>query len=244
MKFFVISDTHSYYDAMIDGLNNAGFDKNNPAHTLIVCGDAFDRGYQAKELLDYLNSTERKILIKGNHDDMLMELLKRKFPNATDERNGTVDTVYQLGYEEGTEKFSEYCRKASRLYTPLYSQMKDYFETKNYIFTHSWMPLTSERYGFYSFDADWRNAPAENWKDARWHNPYEFAQAGMKPDKTVVFGHWHTSWPRAWYENGQERGPDADFSIYYGDGYIGIDAMTAYSGKVNVLVLEDEFLEE
>ena len=32
----------------------------------------------------------------------------------------------------------------------------------------------------------------------------------------------------------------ADFSIFYGDGYIGIDAMTSYSGKVNVLVVEDE----
>ena len=34
------------------------------------------------------------------------------------------------------------------------------------------------------------------------------------------------------------------FDPIYGDGYIGIDATTALSGQVNILVLEDEFLEE
>lgn len=43
MKFFAISDMHSFYDPMIDALDQAGFEKNNPEHTLIVCGDAFDR---------------------------------------------------------------------------------------------------------------------------------------------------------------------------------------------------------
>lgn len=37
-----------------------------------------------------------------------------------------------------------------------------------------------------------------------------------------------------------EFGLNADFSPYYGDGYIGIDSCADCSGKVNVLVLEDE----
>jgi len=61
-----------------------------------------------------------------------------------------------------------------------------------------------------------------------------------------VFGHWHTSWPRhhwAWSDEAKpEVGEGADFSPYYGNGFIGIDACTAYSGKVNVLVLEDELM--
>lgn len=36
---------------------------------------------------------------------------------------------------------------------------------------------------------------------------------------------------------------DECFDPYYMDGLIGIDAMTAYSGMVNVLVLEDEMIE-
>ena len=37
---------------------------------------------------------------------------------------------------------------------------------------------------------------------------------------------------------------DAIWDPYYSDGGIAIDACTAHPGKVNVLVIEDEFLEE
>jgi hypothetical protein len=47
------------------------------------------------------------------------------------------------------------------------------------------------------------------------------------------------------FANEPEFGEGADFSpYYYDDKLIAIDACTAYSGKVNVLVLEDDFLEE
>ena len=59
-----------------------------------------------------------------------------------------------------------------------------------------------------------------------------------------MFGHFHTSWPRHNYEGKPEFGEGADFNIYYGNGYIALDAMTAYSGKVNCLVIEDDFLED
>ena len=125
--------------------------------------------------------------------------------------------------------------------------MTDYYETANYIFVHSWIPTKEKPYNTYApdmtemvFDENWRNADEERWKAARWVNPYIFALAGLKPDKTIVFGHWHTSWPRARLYGGYEYTGKADFSIFYGDGYIGIDAMTSYSGKVNVLVVKDE----
>lgn len=250
VKFFVISDMHSYYDPMIKALNEAGFDKNNADHTLIVCGDAFDRGSQSFEVLEYINSLEQKVLVKGNHDDMLVELLERKIPNIVDDRNGTLGTVYQLGFESSLTVFSDFCDIAYKKYKPFYDSMVNYFETKNYIFVHSWIPLIRmdnlPKYYVHdrkwAFNDDWRNATEDMWDDARWGNPYELAAMGLKPDKTVVFGHWHTSWPRARYEGKEEFGSDADFSIYYGDGYIGIDACTAASGKVNVLVIEDEFL--
>lgn len=247
MTFYVISDIHSYYEQMINALNEAGFDKRNPDHTLVVCGDAFDRGSQAFETLEYLNSLERKVLIKGNHDDMLLELLKRKVPSLIDDRNGTLSTVYQLGYDTDIKTFEKFCDKAYERFKPFYDSMVDYFETENYIFVHSWIPLIRQdtlpkhytRKRKWAFNEDWRNAFEDSWDDARWGNPYELASQGFKPDKTVVFGHWHTSWPRAHYEGKDEFGENADFSIYYGDGYIGIDACTAHSGKVNVLVIED-----
>ena len=44
------------------------------------------------------------------------------------------------------------------------------------------------------------------------------------------------------YEGKDEFGREADFSTYYGNGYIGLDAMTAHTGKVNVLVVEDNMI--
>ena len=55
-------------------------------------------------------------------------------------------------------------------------------------------------------------------------------------------GHWHTSWARAYFEGKDEFGSNADFSTYYGNGYIGLDAMTAHTGKINVLVVEDNMI--
>lgn len=56
----------------------------------------------------------------------------------------------------------------------------------------------------------------------------------------IVCGHWHTSYGHSKYERkGTEFGEDADFSPYYGPGIIAIDACTAFSGKVNCLVIED-----
>lgn len=247
MKFFVISDIHSFFTPMIAALDKAGFDKNNPNHTLIVCGDSFDRGMQSVEVLEYLDSLERKVLIKGNHDDLMMELLNGRIPKPTDTHNGTTETIFQLGYKAGTTKFADYCSEARKKYVPFYNQMVNYFETANYIFVHSWIPTKNPRDCIHSpdlsataFDKNWRNADEKRWKAARWVNPFAFALAGLKPEKTIVFGHWHTSWPRARLEGGLEYTGKADFSIYYGDGYIGLDAMTAYSGKVNVLVVEDE----
>ncbi len=52
--------------------------------------------------------------------------------------------------------------------------------------------------------------------------------------------HWHASLGHAKYEcRGSEHGEDADYSPYYGDGIIAMDACTARSRRVNVMVIED-----
>ena len=79
----------------------------------------------------------------------------------------------------------------------------------------------------------------EQWNQARWFNGMDAAQTADE-NKTIVCGHWHTSYGHSKYEHkGTEFGEDADFSPYYGPGIIAIDACTAFSGKVNCLVIED-----
>ena len=117
--------------------------------------------------------------------------------------------------------------------------MLDYFETEHYVFTHGWIPSIPNRDKSYSYISSWREADREQWNQARWFNGMDAAQTADE-NKTIVCGHWHTSYGHSKYEHkGTEFGEDADFSPYYGPGIIAIDACTAFSGKVNCLVIED-----
>lgn len=124
--------------------------------------------------------------------------------------------------------------------------MVNYYETAHHVFVHSFVPLFIDKSHYThikNWNPDWRNASDEDWSEACWGNPFELAEEFWKEDKKLVFGHWHTSWARHNYEGLPEFGEGAVFDPYYGDNYIGIDACTAASGQVNVLVLEDELLE-
>lgn len=97
-KYFVVSDIHSFYNALIEGLKRAGYDQENPNHILVVCGDIFDRGGQPLEVYNFLISLpkERRVLIRGNHEYLLRELINRQMPYSHDESNGTWQTLLDI----------------------------------------------------------------------------------------------------------------------------------------------------
>ena len=53
MKLFVLSDVHSFYEPMMAALNKNGFDINNEDNHIVICGDLFDRGPDARKVLDF-----------------------------------------------------------------------------------------------------------------------------------------------------------------------------------------------
>ena len=241
-KFFVMSDIHGFYDEMITALDEAGFDKNNEDHWIITCGDHFDRGEQPLQVLEFLQGLPRKILVKGNHETLLLEFVCRGFPYTYDWQNGTTLTVMNIA--PNAESFGEACTITYAKVKDFIDGMVNYFETEKYIFVHSWIPVIDQSRILSTFKKDWRESHYQEWEDSRWGNPYRFIEQGLLPDKTVVFGHWHcsTGWAKA--EGRTEFGKDAKFDPFYGDGFISIDACTAHSGKCNVVVIEDEFLKE
>ena len=93
-KYFIVSDIHSFFTALVKGLDQAGFDRNNKDHVLIVCGDIFDRGFETIEVYKFLRGLpkSRCILIRGNHEDLYFDLLKKDCPDSYDYSNGTVRT--------------------------------------------------------------------------------------------------------------------------------------------------------
>ena len=257
-KLFVVSDIHSFYTPLKKALDEKGFDPNNENHWLIVCGDAMDRGDESEEILHFLMSLERKVLVKGNRDLLLEELCKREFPYSHDTSNGTVKTVQDLGGNTLPSAFAECCEVTWNKTARYRELLVNYFETQNYIFVHSWIP-TNIKYDeaaskpwfkvgkTHSYKEDWRNATDEEWEEAMWGNPFYHAQEGLnQTGKTIVFGHFHCSAGHSLnnFLTYSEFGEDAIWEPYINEqqGIIGIDRCTAHTGECNVLVLEDKFL--
>lgn len=218
-------------------------------HKLIMLGDLFDRGHEAKQLQQFIleqMEQDKIILIRGNHEDLFVELVTTDagMPYSYHKSNGTYDTALQLtGFDPVMASIRHYDFADAAKDTPFYKEiiqaMLDYFETEHYVFTHGWIPSIPNRDKSYSYISSWREADREQWNQARWFNGMDAAQTADE-NKTIVCGHWHTSYGHSKYEHkGTELGEDADFSPYYGPGIIAIDACTAFSGKVNCLVIED-----
>lgn len=244
-RYFICADIHGFYDELISALDGVGFHLFNPEDILVVCGDAFDRGNQALEvytLLKDLQSYDRLIYIRGNHEDLLFdcveEMLHYDKPNFHHYSNGTVATITQLERDNKVKEVLSFIEKYSR----------DYYELGDYIFVHGWIPYTIKHKAIgLPFEMGLEYVPEldatpEEWKRARWHNGMESWINGIKiPNKTIVCGHWHCSWGNYFiHKKGSgEFNPDSDFKPFIDDGIIALDTCTAYTHKINIIVIDE-----
>ena len=258
MRYYVTADVHGYYTALITALTEAGFFQDSTPHKLIICGDLFDRGEEALQLQAFITELLKKdqvILIRGNHEDLALDLLhgwhRSSYLEHHHNTNGTVDTVCQLTGASARQIYTNTQQVGHGfLKTPYIQQiipaMVDYYETSNYIFVHGWIPCTAVSTDCgqkeYYPTPHWRDGVPTLWKKARWINGMEAAHSGItEPGKTIVCGHWHTSFGHCFYEgDGGEFDNHPNFAPYYDRGIIALDACTALTGKVNCIILEDE----
>ena len=252
MRYYVTADVHGFFTQTAAALERAGYFADTEPHKLVILGDLFDRGKEAKEMqsfvLDLMDRNE-VILIRGNHEDLFVEMVTTDHGLAYDHhvRNGTFDTALQLtGYDPVLARLRNYdfadAAKGTPLYQKIIPSMLDCYESPKYVFVHGWIPCIRERNGSFRFVAEWRTADQQEWMKARWYNGMAAAAQGVTEEgKTILCGHWHTSFGHSCLEGkGPEFGAGADFSPYYGSGIIALDACTGYSGAVNCVVLEDE----
>ena len=247
MRYYVTSDPHAFLTPMLQALNEAGY-KGEPDQKIVVLGDVMDRGKEPLEmqkfLLDHLERDDI-ILVKGNHEDLFVELATIDGGKAEEHHvhNGTFRTGYQLtGWHHQTARARPYDFAMALQQTPFYREiipaMSDYWEAGDYIGVHGWLPIRRP-YSFCRIDPNWRDAGKDTWYRARWDNGMYCFLFDRVPEKTVLCGHYHTSFAHSRYEhNGPEFGRGADFSPYYGKGIIALDACTALSKKVNCVMVE------
>lgn len=240
---FAVSDIHAHAGRLFEALEAAGFDRNDPHHLLVVCGDYFDRGGESRAVYRYLRATPNKILLRGNHEIMLENALTRGFLRDVDVRNGLDRTILSLFGSDSLDyngriyadpdEVADVLRFAAGTY--------DYFETAHHCFVHGWLPLAIDEQGVASPHADWRVATRDEWRRAAWIEwQHAYAAEGLLPrDRVLVCGH-RTAAYGAKFDPSRRTN---DFSIFRGEGLIAIDAQTVTSGRVNVLVLRDEPLE-
>lgn len=260
MKYFVISDPHGFYTKTRQALKDAGFFDEGEDGKLVLLGDLLDRGDEPCEMVEFMYMLKRQgrlIYITGNHEWLLVKMLGELAKGDISMHhiiNGTWDTAKRLsGMPDGmAESYpDEVIRgvRKSRFYTELLPFGVNYFETKNYIFTHGYIPCDKVRQedGIrYYYRDDWRDADALDWQSASWLNGMEMAlDHGVKEEgKTIVVGHVRASYGHSKYSGiCTERGEDAIYTPFYDDGIIAVDGCTVRSGVVNCVVIQDEPLE-
>lgn len=260
-KYFVFSDVHGEYNALLEALEEAGYDKNNPKHKLVSCGDNFDRGPDSGKIYRFLK--ERKaICVRGNHDDFFIEYLEKgmdgEFVLFNILHNGLGATIKSFtGLNDdvfNVNNIDQARRHISSDVLKWLKQMPLYFETSTFVFVHA---------GFNPYIRDWKETDEHymTWDIQDSHKTIP------NMNKICVIGHHHASKVR---ENGKAEGAGdydingASYSTNYNPsgGYpvshkiraygnkdenrpyingnkIAIDGMTNLTGKVNVIVVED-----
>lgn len=237
-KLFVASDIHGYFNQWQAALRDAGWEEDNESHILVCLGDLLDRGPQPLECLKFVNAlpASRKILVRGNHEDLMEEAIARREFRLHDWQNGTVATAFQLTRGKNEIDVLDAMRR-HEVYNTYIASLVDFYENDNYVLCHGWIPR----------EEDWREG---NWKAARWINGMDAWAQGIRiAGKTVVCGHWHTSWGHRHlhhdspeWDNKFSTNPThrkANFAPFVDEGILALDACTAASGKVNVVVLEE-----
>lgn len=265
--FFIIADIHGFFTPTIEALKEKGFEENNQNHHVILCGDAFDRGREPLQVLNFLQKLQtqnRLVYIRGNHEDLLercyVNIMREGLPNGRhDYSNGTVQTIADICQDAIITDFLnsvspmpislrfEMRKKLSPILDFINDTCINYYELGKMVFVHGWVPICAYL-GRDEIPKDWESETYD-WESARWANGADrWAQGHRLKDKIIVCGHWHTSYANSKFKKlGPEFPSKKDkeelkkmFAPFCGEGIIMLDACTAYSGIVNVMRLDLE----
>lgn len=245
MRYVFISDVHGCYDKMIEALARENFDMEKD--TLVSLGDPFDRGTQSKEVLEFIMSCPHRIIVLGNHDWRLRQLIRKPaLYTQYDVTNGIPATVRSflevpddehIMMWEGLEKLSGH-----ELLHQYFEEAVLYAEFEDFIAVHAWVPFKEISRTYYEPFEDWREASKADWWEAVWAHTELCMLNEIYPDKRLVVGHWH-AWRLAQkfgLEQREEPGTVYGWincDMWFNEHIVAIDGCTNYphGGKVNVL---------
>lgn len=211
MRYVFVSDIHGQYQKLMDALEAAKFNKETD--TIVSLGDPFDRGWDSKEVLEFLMSCPNRLLVWGNHDYRLKQICRQAYASdyiaGYDISNGvpqTLTSLTGLPRQCGLNNIV-YMLTHDPDYKETWSLLSRYFsecvwalEWKDLIAVHGWLPVTvgqdpkipglEKR----TLIKDWRDLKKDSetiWEDAAWGNTVKSAADHCYPEKPMIIGHWH-----------------------------------------------------
>ncbi len=122
---YAIGDVHGMYDELLELLRTLPL---NDGDELIFLGDYVDRGPSSKNVVDFLDTLKGKYevtLLKGNHEDMLLNCID-KGECGVWHFNGAYATIRSFG---GIEKIKDYLN--------FLKSLKTFHIKRNFLFVHA-----------------------------------------------------------------------------------------------------------
>lgn len=268
-KYFIFSDVHGEYNALIKSLEEAGYERGNPNHKLVSLGDNFDRGPDSRKIYNFLTQN-KAICVKGNHDAMFQEYLEKgmdgEFVLFNILHNGMAETIKSFsGLQDNQFSVDTLQRARNNIQSRdtllrWIQQMPLFYETDTFVFVHAGIDPTL---------GDWRKT-SEHY--ALWDIEDSHKPCVNVNNKVIIFGHHHAFRVRnngvaagmgdpdlnsvelrtnSCDENGNHHfcrlacyGNTDENRPYVSGNKIAIDGCTNLTKKVNVVVVEDYEKEE
>jgi len=210
-----IGDIHGQWDKftkLIDNLRDAGYDLFKPQHLYVQLGDIVDGGPDSKKLIDFFKLYDNIQVLKGNHEDMLLDAVIGKSQIYGDFRQwwdqGGKQTA--LSYKSPTSIQEIKSRPYHVFWKEDIEWLKKrplFMQTKNFIFVHAGLRP---------------NVALEDQttEDMLWIRE-TFIRSDHDFGKRVVYGHTFTQYPTIHKRN------------------IGIDTMHFGRGPLTAVILND-----
>lgn len=257
-RYVFVSDVHGRFDKLTKAL--AGVNFNKDTDTLVVLGDSFDRGSQSLEVLNYIMSCPNRILIWGNHDFRLRELILRNGEgvSSADYSNGVLETMQSFCFNHNTGKSIDmliWLLQSDSQYEDTYRLLWRYFsecvwaaEWADLIATHGWLPherkIISRKMGKIEEQvklfSNWRSADRDAWYSASWAHTEMCCHYECYPDKPLLVGHWHAWRLHIFFNNMPYHTAPFTTCIGAGGKLIAIDGCSnADEGVVNTWIKTD-----
>ena len=266
-NLYVTSDIHGHFKELFGTLGNMGFSRDNKEDVLVVCGDMFDRGRESLlvyEFLKDLYDRKKAVIIRGNHENMLIDYLDgtcispfNYLHNGMDETFAeflhctkpfeswcAVEDIKNPTYGDFAEWLQGAVSEINEAYPELLPWLKSlpyYFETEHFIFTHG------------GIDTD-----VENWKEPRctkfgktgwealvWDDGSFFGKDIKNTDKRVFIGHFGTAHLRQMYNLDTSLDEDAHDTLSRDDfRVVALDSTVVVSKRLNCAWLSYEPFED